>query len=478
MQANVILRNKLGITVLWAIACPIFWMGTGTRFVYAQVADVTTSQKSEEASDPQANTMFPETLDHGKLYVSGQMNFIYQTNPSFYAKYSGLNSFQPYYQKATSRVLTFYSGYQFTSSSEALVDVEEAGGQGLSQALGMAGYVNLDVVRNPTLGQSPYIARAMFHHVIALSDKKVEADPTPLSTFSELPARRLEFRVGKFGMADFFDVNGVGSDSHFQFMNWAIDQNGAYDYAADTRGYTWGAIAEYQDRAWGFRFAEALMPSVANGIHLVWNLSQARGESYEFELHRGILPKKAGTIRLLSFVNHANMGIYRVAISQYLNGEASKPDITNHPLQTTMKYGFGMNLEQALTKNVMAYGRFGWNNGRTESYAYTEIDQTFSGGVAVNGRQWRRAHDRCGAAFASNAISRYHQAYLALGGDGFILGDGGLNYGRENILESYYTLHLWRGFYASPDIQYVVNPGYNRDRGPVIVPGLRLHVEL
>jgi hypothetical protein len=462
----------------WTLLAFFMWMISMGNSVFAQVPDITESQKADAVSESKVESMFPEMFDGGKLYLAGQINVIFRTHPPFYAKYTGPNSLQPYYEKATSRVLTLYTGYQFTHSMEALVDVEETGGQGLSQALGVAGFPNLDVVRNPTLGQAPYLARAMFHDVIALSNDKVEADPGPLSTFSELPARRLEFRAGKFGLVDFFDVNGVGNDSHLQFMNWAIDQNGAYDFAADTRGYTWGAIVEYQDRKWGFRFAEALMPSVANGIHLVWNLRQARGESYEFELHRGILPKKDGMVRLLAFTNHANMGIYRVAVNQYLEGEVSKPDITNHPLQTTLKYGFGVNLEQALTRNITAYGRFGWNNGKTESYAYTEIDQTFSGGVAVNGRQWGRRHDRFGIAFASNAISRDHQRYLALGGDGFILGDGALNYGRENILETYYTVHLWRGLYEAPDVQYIVNPAYNRDRGPVIVPGFRLHIEL
>ncbi len=463
-------------------ACPAFAfalvLSAAVGKAVAQIPDITQPDKADAVMEPKVETVFPETLDQGKLYIAGQINVIFQTHPPFYAKYTGTNSLRPNYEKATSRVLTLYTGYQFTGSMEALVDVEEAGGQGLSRALGVAGYPNLDVVRNPTLGQAPYIARAMFHDVIALSKDKVEADPGPLSTFSELPVRRLEFRAGKFGLVDFFDVNGIGSDSHLQFMNWAIDQNGAYDFAADTRGYTWGAIVEYQDRKWGFRFGEALMPSVANGMHLVWNLRRARGESYEFELHRGILPKKDGMIRLLAFTNHANMGIYRVAINQYLDGDVSKPDITNHPLQTTMKYGFGVNLEQALTRNITAYGRFGWNNGKTESYAYTEIDQTFSGGVAVNGRKWGRKQDRLGIAFATNAISRYHQMYLALRGDGFILGDGALNYGRENILESYYTVHLWRGLYVAPDVQYIVNPAYNRDRGPVIVPGFRLHIEL
>src|SRR5271165_998624 len=461
----------------WAPLFLLVCVFASASAVLAQIPDVNESQKSQPVSDGQAQSMFEHQITD-KIWIAGQVNFIFQTHPPFDAKYTGPNSLQPDYEKATSRVLTLYTGYKFNGSTEALVDIEETGGQGLSQALGVAGFPNLDVVRNPTLSQAPYVARAMFHGVLALSNDRVEADPGPLSTFTELPTRRLEIRVGKFGLVDFFDVNSVGSDSHMQFMNWAIDQNGAYDFAADTRGYTFGAIVEYQDRKWGFRFAEALMPTVANGIDLQWNLRRARGESYEFQLHRGVLPKKDGEVRLLAYTNYANMGIYREAIDQYLGGKTAKPDITNHPLQTTLKYGFGVNLEQALTRNVTAYGRFGWNNGKTESYAFTEIDQTFAGGVFVNGRKWGRPQDRFGIAAASNALSGDHREYLALGGKGFIIGDGALNYGRENILESYYTVHVWKGLYVAPDVQYIVNPAYNRDRGPVVVPGFRLHIEL
>ena len=453
-------------------------IGLLSVFGFARIPDITETDKPSVESDGKTSSMFPHTFIGGKLFVAGQANFIFQTHPPFDAAYTGANSLQPYYEKATSGVLTLYTGYEFTHSIEALVDVEEAGGLGLSQALGLAGFTNLDAVRNPTLGQAPYLARVMLHAVIPLSQERVEADPGPLSTFSELPARRLEFRFGKFGMVDFFDINGVGSDSHLQFMNWAIDQNGAYDSAADTRGYTWGAIVEYQSRKWGFRFAEALMPTVANGMYLQWNLRRARGGSYEFELHRSILPKKDGVVRLLAYTNYSNMGIYRDAANQYLEGKVSKPDITNHPLWTTLKYGFGVNLEQVLTPNVTAYGRFGWNNGKTESWAYTEIDETFAGGFAINGRKWNRPQDRLGMAFASNCLSADHRTYLALGGLGFIIGDGAMNYGRENILESYYTVHVWRGIYVAPDVQYVVDPAYNRDRGPVIVPGFRLRLEL
>jgi len=215
---------RLPWTALFLLACVLF----STSAVLAQVPDISESQKPQPVSDGKAQSMFEHQVTD-KLWMAGQVNFIFQTHPPFDAKYTGPNSLQPNYEKATSRVLTLYTGYKFNGSTEALVDIEETGGEGLSQALGVAGFPNLDVVRNPTLSQSPYVARAMFHGVVALSKDRVEADPGPLSTFTELPARRLEIRVGKFGMVDFFDVNSVGSDSHMQFMNWAIDQNGAYD---------------------------------------------------------------------------------------------------------------------------------------------------------------------------------------------------------------------------------------------------------
>jgi high affinity Mn2+ porin len=321
----------------------------------------------------------------------------------------------------------------------------------------------------------------MIHKVFALSKDKVENQRTWLSLFDELPRRRLEIRFGKFSMPDFFDVNSVGSDTHLQFINWTTDNNGAYDYAADTRGYTVGLTADYEDRNWGFRFAEALMPKVANGIDLVWKPWQAHAENFEYELRHGLIPKRSGVVRLLAFANYANMGIYRDAVEQFEDHTApqpeSVPEITNHPWHITRKYGFGVNLEQNLLPNLTAFARFGWDNGKTESFAYTEVDQTFAEGLGANGAWWHRKQDRAGIAFISNAIKKDHQTYLADGGLGFLLGDGNLNYGRENILESYYTVHVWRGIYLAPGLQHIVNPGYNRDRGPVLVPSFRAHVE-
>ena len=466
----------LGFTV------PAGWAQAQTASADSPQTATAASRNANDPANPPDNTdatADPEAmLPHFKrtrFWFSGQANFIFQAHPDFHADYSGPHSLSPNYEKATSRVMTLYTGVRLNDSTELLVDIEEAGGAALTQGFGLAGNTDLDIVRNPSLSKAPYLGRGIIHKVFALSKDKVENQRSFLSLFDELPRRRLEIRFGKFSMPDFFDQNSVGTDTHFQFLNWSIDNNGAWDYAADTRGYTVGVVADYEDRNWGFRFGEALMPKVANGIDLVWRPWQVHAENFEYELRHGFIPKKAGVVRLLAYANYANMGIYRDAVAQAPEG--GTPDITNHPWHITRKYGFGVNVEQNLTRNFTAYARWGWDNGRTESFAYTEIDSTFNQGIGVNGALWRRKQDRAGFAFVSNGIKKDHQIYLADGGQGFLLGDGGLRYGRENIVESYYTAHVWRGIYIAPGVQHIDNPGYNRDRGPVVVPTMRAHVE-
>jgi carbohydrate-selective porin OprB len=225
------------------------------------------------------------------------------------------------------------------------------------------------------------------------------------------------------------------------------------------------------------------MPTVANGIDLQWNLHRASGQNIEFEWRKPRTARDsfapvdgATTIRLLTFINRANMGSYRDQINLALNTHTT-PDITAHSPQTTTKYGFGLNAEQELTPNLRAFIRFGWNEGRHESYAYTEVDQTFEAGADYAATRWHRPNDKLGLALVSNAIKRDHQHYLALGGQGFLLGDGRLHYAREDILETYYTAHNWRGLFTALDVQLIAHPGYNQDRGPVAVFSVRTHLD-
>jgi len=438
--------------------------------VHAQDSD----KQAEDAASP---TVFPHS-ETARWWVSGQINVVFQAHPDFRALYSGPNSLSARGEHATSRVLTLYTGYQLSKNTEALFDLESAGGRGISDALGMAGFTNVDVVRNPTLGSAPYIARALLHHVFALGGKNEDSERTPISILTKLPERRFELRAGKMSLADYFDVNSAGSDSHLQFLNWTAVNDGAYDYAADTRGYTVAAMVEYHDHNWSVRFAEALMPKVANGPNLDFNLARARSENIELEFRPEIQKERKTVVRLLSFVNHANMGSYHEAAQAFLAGTDPQPNIEAHRKQGRIKYGFGLNAEHEITKTLRAFGRVGWNEGQNESFAYTEVDQGVEAGADWRLDHWGRPNDKIGVAFITNGISRLHQLYLALGGNGFLLGDGRLTYGREDILEAYYNAHLWRGVYLSPELQWAAHPGYNKDRGPVVVPGLRLHLEL
>ena len=432
------------------------------------------------ATVPDAVTIYPHP-DNTWWYFAGQANIIFQAHPSFHSPYQGPNSLQGAAEEKASLVGTFYTGFQphhnLRYNTDLLVDIESAGGRGLSNALGLAGITNLDVVRNPTLSSAPYLARGEIHQTIGLTDEMVPSDRTYLSLATKVPVRRFDVRVGKMSLPDVFDVNPVGSDTHLQFTNWTIDNNGAWDYAADTRGYTVGGVFEYDDRNWSARYGIFAMPTVANGIDLDWAFSRANGQNWEFELRHSFIRGHSGATRILSYVNHAHMGDYRQSVIDYLNGTTPTPEITYTEQFGAVKYGFGWNNEQDITNSLRIFSRFGWDDGARESFAYTEDDQTFLFGGDYNGSRWHRPDDKFGIAFVSNAIKKDHQNYLAYGGLGFLLGDGRLNYGRENIVESYYTRHFRSGVFGSILLSHIDNPGYNRDRGPVWVPGLRMHVD-
>ncbi|HTX77456.1 MAG TPA: carbohydrate porin [Terracidiphilus sp.] len=437
-------------------------------------------QQAAQPADPVV-TVFPHPED-SQWWLSGQMNVIFQGRLPFHSPYQGPNSFRNSAEYKVSEVGTFYSAWRPSHSirynTDLIFDLEAALGRGLSEALGLGGEPNLDVVRNPYLSIDPYPARYQIHQVIGLTDKPVSQDRDFFSLATEVPERRIEFRLGRMTLPDFFDVNDVGSDSHLQFLNWTVDNNGAWDYAADTRGYTVGGMAEYDDRNWSLRYGIFAMPIIANGIDLDWAFSRAHGQNGEYELRKGVLAGRKGAQRILFFANNAHMGVYREAVQAYLAGVDPTPNIVAHEHFGALKYGFGYNTEQDITENLRAFGRFGWNEGQHESFAYTEVDQTVEfGGDYAMGRV-NHPNDKFGIAFVSNAIKRDHQNYLKYGGLGFLLGDGKLNYGRENIVESYYTWHVWRGMFYSVDVQNIINPGYNRDRGPVWAVGsARVHVD-
>jgi hypothetical protein len=454
----------------------------GASTAHAQTPDALPNapKPQQDTQDAPIVAMVPH---HGnnRWWLSGQANMIFQGNLPFHSPYEGTNSFHDGAEYKTSLLGTLYAAIRPTRSikynTDFILDLESSGGRGLSQALGLAGFTNLDVVRNPTLSTVPYLARYQIHQVFGLTQETTPQEPGFFAVAPSVPVRRVELRIGKMTLPDFFDVNDIGSDSHLQFMNWTVDNNGAWDYAADTRGYTVGSMAEYDDREWSLRYGFFAMPTVANGIDMDWAFSRAHAQNGEFELRHSFIAQRKGAMRILFYANRAHMGTYREAVDAYLAGIDSTPNILLHEHYSALKYGFGYNTEQEVTENLRVFGRFGWNEGQHESFVYTEVDQTVEAGADYAGNRWHRPADKIGLAVVSNAIKHDHQNYLRLGGLGFLLGDGKLNYGRENIVESYYNWHAWRGLFYAVDVQHINNPGYNRDRGPVWVGSVRAHID-
>jgi high affinity Mn2+ porin len=355
---------------------------------------------------------------------------------------------------------------------------EYANGRGLPNASGLGGYPNGDIVRVPALGKEPYIARAFYHQDFRLSadDSGEAADfegrfmPAGLHALGAGRASsRVEFTVGKFAANDFFDVSALGSDPRHHFMNWALMENGAWDYAADTRGYTWGVVVAYETPRFAVRGGIATMPTTANGPDFDWDLAHHRSEMLEGEIRHTAFGQP-GTVKLLLFANHAHMGRYQDALDR-----GGTPDIHAVERVGALKYGAGLLVDQQIAEGAVAFARIGWNDGHTETFAFTEIDRSASIGAEWMGIAWRRPKDRLGLAVAASGLSRPHLRYLSAGGQGFQLGDGALTYGVEALVELTYLVHITRFIEITADTQGVLNPGMNAMRGPAAVFGLRLH---
>lgn len=285
--------------------------------------------------------------------------------------------------------------------------------------------------------------------------------------------RRWTLTVGKFGITDVFDDNTYSHDPRTQFLNWADWTPGAWDYPADTRGYTWGAVIEYTDRDWAARFGAAAEPKVANGLEFDRDLRHAFSVMLELE-RRYEINAREGRARLIFFDNRADMGNYREAIQ---DAGASPPDVTATRRPGRSKWGFVVNLEQSIAELAGLSLRGSWNDGRNEAWAYAEIERSMTVGVVRKRPLPRRPGDEAGLAFIVNGLSADHRAYLAAGGYGFMIGDGKLTYGLEKIAELYYKVALLQNVWLTGDYQFVENPAYNRDRGPVHIFTLRLHTE-
>ncbi len=400
-----------------------------------------------------------------------QNTVIVQGDPGFPAQYSGPNSLDRSGEVRETISLDLIAGARLWRGAEAHVDGLVWQGFGLSKTLGGEGFPNGEAFRLGTDVPNVNLARLFIRQTIGLGGEQEEVADELLQLAGRRDLTRLTFTVGKLSAKDIFDNNAYANDPRTQFLNWALMANEAWDYPADSLGYMTGAAIELNTPRWAVRYGFFQMPRSANGTAMDQRYLAAWGMVTEVE-RRYSLADHPGAVRLLAYLNRAHMGSYQAALDSPV-----RPADIELSREDRYKYGFGLNLEQELAKNLGLFSRLGWSDGRNEAWVFADVDRTATLGLSLKGEAWHRSNDTVGLAGGLNAISRVHQEFLAAGGTGILAGDGQLNYGFEEFLEAYYDFQVWKTIHAALDYQFITNPAYNRDRGPVSVFAFRLHWE-
>lgn len=414
--------------------------------------------------------------------IHGQTTIINQYKPTFSVPYSGENSLVPDEESRTSITSTLFLGTRLWKGASLYINPELAGGSGLSGALGVGDALNGETFRVGDPSPSIYLARLFFRQVFALTDARQPRHTQFFhnhSDFNQLandePIKYFAVTVGKICVADYFDDNTYSHDPRTQFMCWSLMANGAWDYPANTRGYTPSAVFEYVTPNNHWRYALSLMPKTANGLEMNWDIPNSYSNSLEYT-HLFKMKGREGAIRFLGFFTSTKMGNYKESLEQ----NPLNPVIENTRAYGRTKYGFGINFEQKLNDDLGCFFRASWDDGNNEIWAFTQIDNSISGGLLLTGNKWKRPNDNLGLAIVSSGISKPHQEYINAGGTDFMLGDGKLNYAREYLSECYYSAELVKDHtYLSAGYQMLLNPGFNKDRqGPVHIFSIRVHTRI
>lgn len=392
-----------------------------------------------------------------KYSLRFQMTSIYQYHPDFHADYSGTNSMNPKEEGALSLTSTLFFDVPLWKGATATFNPEMSGGQGLSQAKGLGGFPNGETFRIGDTKPVVYVARMLLEQKFQFKNNK-----------------SLQLVFGKFGLSDYFDNNAYSHDPRTQFLNWSLMTYGAWDYAANTRGYTDGLYANYQFDSWQIRACLSALPTYANGPNVEFNFKDSNAINIEVEKQIVFGNNDTSNIKLLGFRNIAGMGNYDEANSNF----TTIPDIKSTRKNGRTKYGIGLNMDYTHDDIWGLFARMSYNDGKNETWAFTEIDKSAQLGISLKGKIWNRNDDFAGIAIVANGLSDPHKEYQRLGGNGFMIGDGTLNYGIEQIVEVFYSFLVPNTkIKLSPDYQFAMNPAYNKDRGPVQFLALRFHTE-
>ena len=410
---------------------------------------------------------------------------IVQGYPGFSAKYSGPNSLPAGGETRESVSLDVMAGVRLWRGAEAHMDGLMWQGAGVNNTLGVDGFPNGEAFRLGTGVPNGASTRLFIRQTIGFGGEQENIEDDQFTLAGKQDVARLTFTLGRFSAKDIFDNNAYANDPRTQFVNWALMANEAWDYPADAIGYTTGLAVELNQPSWTWRYGFFQMPRYANSLTgedrlLKWPFDgsaqdgpvlEAWGMVTEFE-RRYSVNAHPGTVRLLAYLNRANMGSYQEAV----NSPIRPADITA-AAGFRYKYGFGLNLEQEVFKNVGVFSRLGWSNGQNQGWVFSDVDYTATAGLSIKGEAWQRPDDTFGLAGVLNGISKAHQEFLAAGGTGILAGDGNLNYGWEKILETYYDFKIWKKIHTSLDYQFIADPAFNQDRGPVSFFSARVHWE-
>lgn len=409
-----------------------------------------------------------------RFALHGQATYVWQRDLSFHSPYSGPNSLSGRGTTSYSVTTTLDLGMRLWQGAEVHVNPEVAFGKAFSELHGLAGFTNGELAKtagpNPTL----YRARAFFRQTVGLGGGTEDREAEMNQFAGPVDKRRVVFTAGNFSVLDVFDSVTYAHDARTQFLNWSFLTHGAFDYAADARGYTWGAALEYYDDDWAYRVGRFIQPAESNGLPLDARIDRHYGDVFEVE-HSHTLAGQPGKLRVMLFRNKVDMARYddALALSQ---STGSTPDISLVRHEHA-KVGIGIGGEQQINDDIGLFARASWADGKTETYAFTEIDRSVSFGTLAKGSKWGRPNDTVGLAAAINMLSPDHRRYLQQGGIGVFLGDGRLNYAPEQLVEAFYSVQAAKRLWISADVQWIRNPGYNADRGPAVFFGTRLHTE-
>ena len=412
-------------------------------------------------------------IDQFAYSFHGQATSTTQYHGNFYSPYAGPNSFTSAHEVETSFTGTLFTGIRIASGTEIYFNPEVSAGTGLSGVLGLGDPPNGETPRVSSAEPAETVARLFLRQTFGFGGEQQDTPDGANQIGEKQDISRLVVTIGKYAANDTFDNNTYAHDPRSQFTNWGLWEDTAWDYPADTKGYTDGLTVELYQPNWTLRYGIFRPPANANGGQLDTDWRRAFDQVVEFE-QRYTLWSRPGAVRPMGFFNYAHMGDYRNAIDAAATGF---PDVVATRSYAHPKYGFGVSAEQAVFGDVGLFGRAGWNNGQSESWAFTEADRTASLGVSIKGSSWHRPDDVIGVGGVMSGLAKDHRDYLAAGGVGFELGDRRLSYAPEEVVETYYMATVTKNLFLTLDYQFIDHPGYNADRGPVSIVGFRAHVE-